>query len=58
MQYSDMEKEKIAVGKQYIKSTLITAGTLPLYLVGLPSIISIPNPSNIKTNYRLKNKGR
>lgn len=57
MQYSDMEKEKIAVGKQYIKSTLITAGTLPLYLVGLPSIVSIPNPSNVKTNYRLKNRG-
>ena len=59
MTWDDFSAEQKAVGKQFVKSALLTVGTLPLTALGLPSVVSIPRPSNIRSNYRISNyKGR
>lgn len=54
MTWDDVKGERAAVGKEFAKDMVLSAATLPLALVGLPSAVILPRPSAIKTNYRFK----
>lgn len=56
MSYKDMQKEKLAVGKEYTKTVLITAGMQSVSaLAGLPvSAIYIGSPAGAKIKEREK----
>lgn len=54
MKYKDMQNEKAAIGKQWIKSAALTIGT---HMLPLPiAVVSWPNYANIKANYRAGDK--
>lgn len=57
MSYKDMKNEKANIGKQWIKSAALTVGTHTLAaLTPVPvAVVSWPNYTNIKRNYRVAN---
>lgn len=54
MTYVQMQGEKKTVAKQFVKSTLVNIGSIPITALTGFTVVSVPKVSNIKYNYRVK----